>query len=162
MVDYVWLKTEIEKPAYAGLDDFAIAAAINAATFEDTQDIRSQDAVEEMLFTNARDWGELCLVAEGSINATVAVKKAARSVKALFELPSGMFDATTNQKWTRFNTMLDDLIAGNVITNASKTAIAALRVLVRPLWFKFGREVDFNDVLTARNNNVAALRGLSG
>ena len=71
-------------------------------------------------------------------------------MKELFLLPSGLFNATVNQKWTRFNAMLDDLIAANVITAASKTAIAALRVLVRPLWFKFGREVDYADIAVAR------------
>ena len=114
-----------------------------------------------MLFTNARDWGELLGVANGSITANVATRKAANSVVALFSR-SEMFDATTTQKWNRLNLMLDDLIAANVITTASKNAIAALRVLVRPLWFKFGREVDFNDVQIARNNEVAALRALSG
>ena len=42
MVDYVWLKAEIAKPEYAGLDDIQIATAINAATFNDAQDIREQ------------------------------------------------------------------------------------------------------------------------
>ena len=166
MTDFVWLKAEIVKPAYAALaNDEEIAAAINAQFFDDNQDIRPQDAREEMLFTTSRDWGELVGVVNGTITANAATKKAANSVYELFRTGAEMFDATTTQKWNRFNAMLDDLITANIITAASKTAIATLRIISRPLWYKFGRTVDSSDVTAARNMTLAqaqALRAAGG
>ena len=156
MADFVWLKAEIAKPAYTGMDD----ATINAAVFDDSQDIRPQDAREAMLFTTSRDWGELVGVVNGTITANPATKKAANSVYELFRPGAEMFDATTTQKWTRFNAMLDDLIAATIITVASKTAITALRLIVRPLWYPFGREVEPPDVAFARVTPLAQLQAM--
>lgn len=163
MADFVWLKAEIAKPAYTGMDDATIAATINAAVFDDSQDIRPQDAREAMIFTSTRDWGELTGVVNGIITGptiTVAVRKAANSVYELFKPGTETFDATTAQKWTRFSAMLTDLITAGVITAASQTALTALRTISRPLWYPFGREVEPPDVAFARVTPLAQLQAM--
>ena len=150
MVDYVLLKTEVEKPAYVGLSDVQIAAAINAATYAVAQNIQSTNAVNALLFTSAGDWGNVVAVADGIINETQANRLRCVSVKELFTR-NDIFEAVDDTRWTRFIVVVDALVSATRMSAEGKTALVEMRTRNDPLWRKFGdRELDFNDIVLAR------------
>jgi len=152
MPNLVALKAEILLPAYNGMTDAQIAAAINAATYQVSQNINSVAAMNELLFTVAGDWGNIVSIADGVTTAGVSAANRIRaiSIKELFTR-NNEFRSTDDTRWTRFISVVDTLITGGHMSAEGKTALVALRTRTLPLWRKFGeRELDFNDIVQAR------------
>lgn len=151
MVDYVLLKTEIAKPAYVGLTDAQVAAAVNAGTYQVKQDIPTDLGKMALIHTTAYDWGELEGVAIGAITAGQLKRKRCITFKALIDTQTPLEVAADDAWWAFIVQLLSEMVADGVITNAGKLAFEALRLRVEPLWRKFGeRELDFNDIVQAR------------
>lgn len=154
-MDLAALRIEVEKPAYNGMDDFQTADAINAGTYQVTQDIPTDLAKMALIETNALDWGELIGVAEGSITPSTqaaAKRKRCITIRELLDTQSPLEVATNEALWTRVTNILTDLVTDSIITNAGKNAFMALRNKTQPLWMKFdsSRPVEWSDVRAAR------------
>lgn len=127
MTDYAALKIEIAKPAYNGLTDAQIAAAINAATITATADITGSDARRELLFTANNDWGKLVGVADGWITAgvTSAIRLRAAQMRELF-LTDAPFATANSTRYTAFLAAVDQLVADTIMSAAGKSALVVL------------------------------------
>ena len=156
MTDYAALKIEIAKPAYNGLTDEQIAAAINAATTTAAADITGSDARRELLFTANNDWGKLVGVADGWITAGVpaAIRLRAVQMRDLF-LTDSQFATANSTRYTAFLAAVDQLITDTVMSAAGKTALVALARKTVSLAESMGwpSGIGPGDIAAARNWN---------
>ncbi len=128
MTDYAALKAEIIKPAYNGMTDVQIAAAVNLLNVTLSRDISHRAARDALLFTTAGDWGNLVGVAEGVITSGITVPERVRAV-SIRECFRGnmndMFAATNEANWTKLLAAWD-AITPEIVSVEGKNAIIAL------------------------------------
>lgn len=147
---FEWLKAEIAKPQYAGLDDAATAAAINAQTYDAGRNIYQVEAVNALLWSSNRDWGSVVSISDGIVTAGVSVetRKLAINVREAMKLPE--VPALNTTVWTALLADIDALVTASRMSAGGKAALVALRVNIQKLWMLFGREVEPIDVTNAR------------
>ncbi len=150
-IDLELLAVEIAKPAYNGLTDAQIAAAINAATYEVKQDIPTDAAKMALIRTAAYDWGELVGVATGAITAGQLKRKRCITFSELINTETPIEVADDDGWWAFIVNLLAEMVGDGVITTQGKAAFEALRVRQDPFWQFFGhRELEFSDIAAAR------------
>ena len=146
MTDYAALKAEIAKPAYNGMTTAQKAAAVNALSVNVLKSLSPTDAM--MTLARNGDWGWMAGVASGKITSAnasgggaVAVANTApwttwRTAQTLVDLfKSGMvIDMTVQANVDAMTTALNTLVTANVITSASRSALAALASVATPWW----------------------------
>lgn len=127
MTDYAALKAEIIKPAYVGMTDVQIAAAVNALTITVKRNIESTKAMNALLFTAIGDWGNVVSVADGVVTQGVAAANRTRciSIKELFTR-NYSFDTSDDTRWTRFIATVDALVTDARMSAEGKTLLVAL------------------------------------
>jgi hypothetical protein len=146
MVDLVALRAELDKPAYAGLDDAAAAVAVMAAMVSVNRAVPSAEV--------ARLWARVGALA----NAREAGNRAASAPARLLGWRvldivehdvMGELDTTDLTDRTEFLAFLDQMVSSSIMTAANRTATIAL--ITKP---RTGREVfgslDSNDIAAAR------------
>jgi hypothetical protein len=150
-IDLELLAVEIAKPAYVGMTDAEIAAAINAATYAVNQDIPTDAAIMALINTDNLDWGELVGVAEGVISATAPKRKRAITLRELLNTVTPLEVGADDAWWSRITSLLALLVTDGILSVAGRTAFEALRVRQDPFWQFFGhRELEYSDVAAAR------------
>ena len=152
-MEWALLRAEVEKPAYNGMNDVQVAAAINAATYQINQDIGHRQARDALLFTAAGDWGNIVGVAEGVITAGISIPERVRAISIREAFRGGMndmFAATNDTYWTQLMVAVDAIIP-EIMSAAGKANLQALRLKTLPLWQKFeNRPIEWSDVQAAR------------
>lgn len=148
MTDYAALKDEIAKPAYSGMTAAQKAAAVNALTVNVLRSLSPADAM--IALARNGDWGWLAGVATGKITSAnasgagaVAVPNTTpwttwRTAQTLVDMFKGglTLDMTIQANVDALTAALNALVTANVITSASRSALAALAIVAVP-WPEF-------------------------
>ena len=122
-MDYTALAAEIAAPAYTGMNDATLLAALNAKTVPVAVPVQSGE-VRRLLMV-AGKWPKIAALARGLISGTDGEKLAAVAlVEALAEIES--FDLTVDAYASAVNAQLDAAIAVGLIETAHRAAILAL------------------------------------
>jgi hypothetical protein len=163
-VNLAALKVEIALPAYNGMSDAVIAAAINAATVPGFNSVSPVDAKNALMFTASNDWGWLQGVAAGYVTsanasggggvavATTTPWATRRAAATIYDLFRGEAAIPMNSaRAALVSSALGALVTANVITAAGRTAVEAIPQTNTPKWRQFSdRELDYNDIAQAR------------
>lgn len=146
MVDYVALRAELDKPAYAGLSNAAAAVAVMAATVAADRRLPSDEVARfwarRGILANARDAGE-----RGANSAARVLGWRVLDVVSFDVL--GELDTRDATDRAEFGAMLDSMVTASIMTAAQRTATLALINKPRTGLEVFGA-IDENDVLIAR------------
>jgi hypothetical protein len=125
-MNYAALQAEIVLPAYAGMDDDAIAAALNAETVETVRDVPTVDARELLLATG--EWGALVLLARStpaSVAQAPVIAAAITAVETLRETTT--LEVTKPANWTAMQTLVGTMQQAGVMSEGTGAALLALR-----------------------------------
>lgn len=154
-MDYAALKAEIALPAYSGMTDAQAAAALNATNVTAFVDVAPLDIYAVLL--NSGEWGRMEMTsrfaATGTFSAPSAqdinVAKMITFVR-LVQFPTTLPTSRAAVR-TTIGGLLDALLAGGFIVQATKDAIVALatRTISRGQQLGLG-VVAPGDVATAR------------
>jgi hypothetical protein len=118
-LDLATLRAEIALPQYAGLDQTAIAAALNARTIDGSRDVPAYEARQIVLLSG--EWAKIKLLAEER-PASTAISVAMTFVDALSDRETVL--PASNR--AHIAGLLDVLVAANVLSGASKAALMLL------------------------------------
>lgn len=130
-MDYAALHAELAKPAYAGLSDDEIAAAVNAATVTVMRPVQSADARRYLMLVGK--WPAVAALARGLIAGSDAEKLAAVAlVEGLAMIDS--FDVSVPEYAAAVEAQLAACVAAGLIDDADKAAIIGLKDVVVPLF----------------------------
>jgi hypothetical protein len=145
-LDLATLRAEIALPQYAGLDEPAIAGALNARTIDGSRDVPAFEARQIVLLSG--EWAKIKLLAEER-PASTAISVAMTFVDALSDretvLPAG--------NRAHIAGLLDVLVAANVLSGASKAALMLLfaaKISRAEELFGRGARVDSGDISRAK------------
>lgn len=151
-MDYATIKSEIANPAYAGLDEPALAAALNAKAIPARVPVPTI-AIRRYLHV-VRKWARIEAIATGVLAAPdeATAIAAVEMFAALRDFPEG-FDLAVPTYYSAIAASLDDCVAAQLIAAGDKTAILALgdgRISrAEQLWGR-GTVVTSGDVSRAR------------
>jgi hypothetical protein len=118
-IDLAVLRAEIALPQYAGLDQTAIAAMLNAKSIDGSRDVPAFEARQIVLLSG--EWATIKLLAE-TRPATTAVSIAMTFVDTLSDRETTIPASARNQ----IAGLLDVLVATNVLSGSSKAALMLL------------------------------------
>ena len=153
-MDYAALKAEIELPAYAGMSDDDIAAALNAATVPVETSVSTKAIRRYMMLTGA--WAKIALVSEGvNLGAgTPTIPHRVAAITALAAVGPGAFDDFDLQDSNvraPMAAMLHALVEIGAISQSDKNAVLDLRKTTVSRASQIGwPSVGANDVAHAR------------
>lgn len=126
-MDYAALKAEIALPAYAGMSDAAIAAALNAATVDIVRKVPTWEARALLLATG--EWGAIKLLSRQS--PTMGTPEAQAVAVAITTIDSmtetTVLDADQADAFAAMQTMVGVLQAAGVLSAGTGAAMLALR-----------------------------------
>lgn len=150
MVDYVALKAELAKPAYAGLSNADAAVAVMAETVAADRKVPSLEVgqlwARQGVLANARE--------AGNRGANAAARALGWRVLDIVEKDVlGDLDTRNATDRAAFEALLDQMVASTapqIMTAAQKTSTVALIAKPRLGVEVFGR-IDENDVAIARS-----------
>lgn len=146
-MDYLALKAELDKPAYAGMSDSEAAAAINAATVTVVKPVQSADARRYLMLVGK--WPTIAALARGLIAGSDGEKLAAVAlVEGLAMIES--FDLSAPAYAAAVDAQLDACVSAGLIDANDKAAIIGLKHADVPGDQAFGRGVQPYDVANAR------------
>lgn len=149
-MDYAGLKAEIGLPAYAGMSDVEIAAALNAE-IDAVRDVATSDARALLLRTG--EWGAITLLSRQVPSEAVPAEAVAAAITAIDTLRlTTTLETTKAPYWQAVQAMVAGLQAAGVLSEATGTALLALRqtTTTRAAVLGLGR-VSPGDVQTARS-----------
>jgi hypothetical protein len=118
-LDLATLRAEIALPQYAGLDQTAIAAMLNARAIDGSRDVPAFEARQIVLLSG--EWAKIKLLAE-TRPATTAISVAMTFVDALSDRETVLPAANR----AHIAGLLDVLVAATVLSGASKAALMLL------------------------------------
>lgn len=143
------LHTEIQKAAYNGMDDYQIAASINAQTATVQQPIPVLDVKRYLMVV--QKWPNIASIARGLITAPDATKLAAVALAEAFDSLT-VFDLSVSAYANACNAELTANVSAGLIAQSDMDYILAMANVTVPLGFTLGfsRPIDHGDVATAR------------
>ena len=167
MTDYAALKAEIAKPAYNGMTDAQIGAAVTALTVPGLQRVDPSQAMIQLM--RIGDWGWLAGVANGWVTSANASGAGAVAVSAttpwatrrlaqtIYDLlrASLTLDMTVQANVDAISSALTALVTANVITTAGRVAVIGLPV-------SSTRWIDIYGFAVVGAPEVAAARSFNG
>ena len=121
-MDYATLKSEIAKPAYSGMDEPALAAALNAKSVPARVPVPTI-AIRRYLHV-VRKWARIEAIATGVLAAPdeATAIAAVEMFAALRDFPDG-FDLAVPAYYDAIAASLADCVAAQLIAAADRTAI---------------------------------------
>lgn len=129
-MDYAALKTEIALPAYDGLSDADIAAALNEQTVAGVRDVPTADARGLLLGTG--EWGALVLLARSTTAPQEAVA-AAITAEDTLRLTETL-EVTKPAYWQAVQVLTSALVTAGVLSSGTRDALLAMRDVSVPIW----------------------------
>jgi hypothetical protein len=144
-MDYATLKSEIALPAYAGMTDAEISAALNAP-IACTQDVPAR-SVRAVLMARGK-WPLVLIASEAT---TKDATWAAARLLYDFVGEGGTFDTSNGAMLAALTGQMQTLVAGSVLVDADKAAVLALTegTTTRAAQLGLG-SVNAGDIQTAR------------
>lgn len=166
MVNFSALKIEIALPAYSGMDDATIAANINGQNVATLREFNPMEVIKILVRNGDMGWllgvktgyvtGTNAANASGAGGVTVPttapwqIRRTAETLVWLLERPWSV-DTSEQVTVDGLAAAMNILVAANVVTAASRTAIQAATIYNRKGWEKFGTDMlDYNHIVLAR------------
>jgi hypothetical protein len=149
-MDYAALRAEIAQPAYAGLSDAEIAAALNAE-IDAVRNVATSDARALLLATG--EWGAITLLARQEPSESVPAEAIAAAITAIDTLKlTEVLETTKTPYWQAVQAMVAGLQAAGVLSEATGTALLGLRETTTTRAAQLGLgQVSPGDIQTARS-----------
>lgn len=123
-MDYAALKSELAKPAYAGLSDAEAASAVNAATVSVVKPVRSEDVRDYLMVIGK--WPRIAAIARGLIAGSDAEKLASVALVEALALKES-FNLSVPAYAAAVDAQLDACASAGLITGPDKAAIVGLK-----------------------------------
>lgn len=125
-MNYAALKAEIAGPAYAGLSDAQIAAALNAPTVDVHRDVPAREI--ETLLLRSTEWGKVVRTADGRRAAPEAIADICISLVTAAERGRDLASAS-EEDFGRLQAMAEALVDAEVLSDTIRDALLALRTV---------------------------------
>lgn len=123
-MNYAALKAEIALPAYDGLTDAQIAAALNAQAVAVHRDAPAAEVERVLLRTT--EWGRVVRVADGRLTKPEAVADICITLVRTVER-GGEIASASDVDFALLQNMVGLLVQAEVISTATRDALLALR-----------------------------------
>ena len=145
-IDLAVLRAEISLPQYAGIDEPAIAAAINERSIDGFRDVPASEVRQIVLLSG--DWAKTRLLSEQRPGTTASIV-----AMTFVDTLSARNTVIPAEARAQIDNLLDVLVSAGVMSGATKTALIALfstKISRAEQLFGIGVQVSSGDISRAK------------